>query len=955
MKKFTFLFFVLTTFISANGLNVEEYQFISPKPGSTDNTRESTIIIREGANIDLSSIGKPGLIKVTGSLSGNIDGEVILSRDGKTLIFKPYSKFQPNEDVKVQMGHGLQSIDGKVLPSLAFSFKITHFTEMPNPTTTLPELKDKYLGRKSKRANNITLNPTGEIPEVEVVMNDSTQLGEGKIFLAVAADVEDIGYYLMILNNDGSLYYAKELEDDYAYDFKVQPNGYITYAHFLEHHSFVGGGNVIHMAMDNSMTVVDSFQAGNGYIAEAHDFQMLPNGHALLFGYYFIQVNMALLYDGAYPNALVAGGVVQELDQDKNVVFQWRSWDHYDPYNFSHDNRTRLQAIVNAFHLNTISLDADQNILISTPSWGKKINRQTGEIMYHLGGDENEFSFVGVDSTDGVGHLGGHTLYRIPNGNLTVYDNGTRQGTRSSMVHEYSIDEVNKIATHVWTWEPDTIIAGWHRGSAQRLPNGNTVIGWGGTTSSRHIPAFTEVNPNGDVLMEISFSNYAVESYRAFRFPVPTNDPAAEVTQFEVVSGNTYEFEEGDDETGVRVTITALAGSGYNEFTVKRFNYSPVNPLFFGKAPRVLPMKIQTVTSGISSVSYQIKFDADFYGIDNPGAYKVYHREFPGNGLFLELPTSYNSIDNEIIGEADAKGEFILAYPDLASIAIEPLLFSPVDSCNVSQEDPVTLQWTPQGYVTSYRLQVSTDENFGTTVIDESQLTETLFTTDILGDNSTYYWRVNVSNDVGTSDWSEVYMFTTSPSYVQLTSHNGGEEYQVNEDYFITWDDNIVSDVDLHLSPAGMNEWEYLGSWESTGGFKWSVPVSHELGMYEVRIRSREDTTIFDISDAPFAIMDSTVSVNDEDILITDYELHQNYPNPFNPATRIDYDLPRASNVTIAVFDLLGREITTLVNEYKPQGRHAVVFDASNISSGIYIYKIKADDFSKSRKMLLLK
>jgi len=85
------------------------------------------------------------------------------------------------------------------------------------------------------------------------------------------------------------------------------------------------------------------------------------------------------------------------------------------------------------------------------------------------------------------------------------------------------------------------------------------------------------------------------------------------------------------------------------------------------------------------------------------------------------------------------------------------------------------------------------------------------------------------------------------------------------------------------------------------------------------------------------------------------YSLQQNYPNPFNPTTTINYSILKAGSVTIKVYDVLGCEVTTLVNENKPVGNYSVKFDASKLSSGIYIYTIRANDFVQSKKMNLVK
>ncbi|MGE5353642.1 MAG: T9SS type A sorting domain-containing protein [Acidobacteriota bacterium] len=85
------------------------------------------------------------------------------------------------------------------------------------------------------------------------------------------------------------------------------------------------------------------------------------------------------------------------------------------------------------------------------------------------------------------------------------------------------------------------------------------------------------------------------------------------------------------------------------------------------------------------------------------------------------------------------------------------------------------------------------------------------------------------------------------------------------------------------------------------------------------------------------------------------FELEQNYPNPFNPSTQISFQVPEASMVTLRVFDMLGKEVATLVNEYKSAGSHTVQFNASNLPSGMYIYQLRAGENISLRKMMLLK
>ena len=95
-------------------------------------------------------------------------------------------------------------------------------------------------------------------------------------------------------------------------------------------------------------------------------------------------------------------------------------------------------------------------------------------------------------------------------------------------------------------------------------------------------------------------------------------------------------------------------------------------------------------------------------------------------------------------------------------------------------------------------------------------------------------------------------------------------------------------------------------------------------------------------------------------LLPTKFRLHQNYPNPFNPRTTVQFDLPAASHVTLAIYDIRGRIVRTMVDEVKNIGFHNVVWDGtddngSSVSSGLYFYTINAGDYSDIRKMTFIK
>ncbi|MCW9098342.1 MAG: T9SS type A sorting domain-containing protein, partial [Ignavibacteriaceae bacterium] len=90
-------------------------------------------------------------------------------------------------------------------------------------------------------------------------------------------------------------------------------------------------------------------------------------------------------------------------------------------------------------------------------------------------------------------------------------------------------------------------------------------------------------------------------------------------------------------------------------------------------------------------------------------------------------------------------------------------------------------------------------------------------------------------------------------------------------------------------------------------------------------------------------------------IPVTNYVLYQNYPNPFNPTTTIRYELPQDGVVTIDIYDILGQKVKTILNEFKKADRYEVTFNSAGLASGVYIYRMKVNDFITSKKMVLVK
>jgi hypothetical protein len=111
------------------------------------------------------------------------------------------------------------------------------------------------------------------------------------------------------------------------------------------------------------------------------------------------------------------------------------------------------------------------------------------------------------------------------------------------------------------------------------------------------------------------------------------------------------------------------------------------------------------------------------------------------------------------------------------------------------------------------------------------------------------------------------------------------------------------------------------------------------------------------IGNSPYSNVVSTLitSIDPEASIPDDYSLSQNYPNPFNPTTKINFDIPKQSYVKLVIYDLLGMEVSTLVNSQLNPGRYSAEWNGSDLASGMYFYKIEAGSFSQIKKMVLIK
>ena len=240
--------------------------------------------------------------------------------------------------------------------------------------------------------------------------------------------------------------------------------------------------------------------------------------------------------------------------------------------------------------------------------------------------------------------------------------------------------------------------------------------------------------------------------------------------------------------------------------------------------------------------------------------------------------------------------------------------------------------------------------------------------------------------DQTTINFTELTDETTIGNETELNSYLTTEEFTINNNSDLTFSvrfgtvdsvttANSLNDNDyvrfrVELVDAATNE--LLGTFSSVEYTKTNLYQYNNIGYSvntdgignkKVKIRlSVEDNVEAEYTIAQI-IADETILGKTNyteisylgELSVETYELAQNYPNPFNPETVIYYQIPESGEVSLKVYDMLGRELRTLVNQTQNQGRYEVKFNARDLASGVYIYRLQVNDFVTSKKMMLIK
>jgi hypothetical protein len=287
-----------------------------------------------------------------------------------------------------------------------------------------------------------------------------------------------------------------------------------------------------------------------------------------------------------------------------------------------------------------------------------------------------------------------------------------------------------------------------------------------------------------------------------------------------------------------------------------------------------------------------------------------------------------------------------------------PSLVQPSNGAT-NQRDTLVLRWNLPTGASTYRVQISTNSGFTSPlVLDQSGVSDTFLVVTGLEGLTQYYWRVNSSNAAGTSSFSGAYTFTTgfpkSPNLIYPENNTGN----IPVDTILYWNrsqsaqtyrlmlaraaDFAPSSIVLDVSGISDTTYQVNGLLLNTFYF-WRIKATNQYGTSNWSTAFRFKTV-------------SPVNVEDEEYSPNSFYLEQNYPNPFNPSTTIKFNIPEATYVTLRIYDSLGSEIQTLIdNEYRPVGSYQIDFDASNLSSGMYFYKLITPDFIATKKMILVR
>ncbi len=383
-----------------------------------------------------------------------------------------------------------------------------------------PDKRNRATGSPAQQGYVRTFRSCPDLspPAVEVT-KQAHDTAPGYVFVAPKKGAGQAGP--MIIDNHGQLVWFRPMrrEDEDAMDFKVQRyRGEPVLTWWEGVHTGYGRGEYV--ILDSSYREITRVRAGNGYLGDHHEFLITEQDTALITIYGSVR-GMDLSSVSGPKDGKVLDGIAQEVDiETGEVLFEWHSLDHVGLDESHYEPPEDPKAHFDYFHINSIDVDHDTNLLVSgrRTSTVYKIDRESGEIIWRLGGKKSDF-----EMDPGTRRAYQHDARRQPDGTITIFDNGVLKVDKQSrgLVLELDMEEMS--ATLVREYAHPKVRVAATQGNVQVLPNKNVFIGWGSE------PDFSEFTTDGQLLFNARFSHTPTESYRAFRFEWsghPSEDPA---------------------------------------------------------------------------------------------------------------------------------------------------------------------------------------------------------------------------------------------------------------------------------------------------------------------------------------------------------------------------------------------------------------------------------------------
>jgi hypothetical protein len=530
-------------------------------PGSRDASPQTQISFLGAPAGDLSAV------RAIGSRTGSHGGRLLPYSQGDGASFLPSRPFAAGERVSVYA----RLRTGRVVHRLFDQFAIAE----QDAISTTPEAI--YPGRPTE-VQGFRSRPSLHPPIVTVTAS-SPVVAPGEEFVAPYSGPGQAGP--MILDQGGGLVWFKALPTHTsATNLQVQAyqgRPVLTWWQGdISVHGFGLGADVI---ADQGYTDIAQVRAGNGYHADLHDFQLTPEGSALITAYDPILCNLSSA--GGPADGAVTDGILQEIDVKTGLVmFQWSSLDHVG-LNESYSGRGEISTSTpfDFFHINSINLDRDGSLLISARNtWATyDLNARTGQILWRLGGKDSSFRLG-----PGARTAWQHDPRQLPNGSISIFDNGASPPVRGrSRGIVLSLDPSARTATLVGQILPSPPLLADSQGNMQALANGDWFLGFG------QLPDFLEFSPTGQLLFDAHFPTHT-QSYRAFRFAwtgTPVHQPTFTVSPAAPGAGTVYASWNGATLVAAwRVLTGASPGSLGPVAEVARSGFETAIPLPAGTA-----------------------------------------------------------------------------------------------------------------------------------------------------------------------------------------------------------------------------------------------------------------------------------------------------------------------------------------------------------------------------------